>query len=254
MANQLFKTNSVAALNQQISLKQVFKKFENRAGQFNILQEIDLEIRQNEFVVITGKSGSGKSTLLNMITGIDRPTAGEVSVNGVDVHLLREKNLAPWRGRAIGIVFQFFQLMPTLTVLENVLLPMDFCKVISANKRKARAMDLLAQTDITAQANKLPGLLSGGEQQRVAIARALANDPGVIVADEPTGNLDSITSAKIIKLFENQISAGKTVIVVTHEKNLPIKASRRVTIADGKIIDNQEFNTQLADKRTGETL
>ncbi len=223
----------------QIRLKDVVKTFENKAGRFNILQGIDLEIGQKEFVVITGKSGSGKSTLLNMMTGIDRPTSGLITVDGTDVHLLKESKMAAWRGRTIGIVFQFFQLMPTLTVLENVMLPMDFCNVVPGNKRKYKAMKLLEQTDVASHVHKLPGLLSGGEQQRVAIARALANDPSIVVADEPTGNLDSVTSEKIMNFFGDLVKNGKTVILVTHEKNMVMNATRYVTVADGKIISNK---------------
>jgi putative ABC transport system ATP-binding protein len=170
-----------------------------------------------------------------MITGIDRPTQGEVVVAGTEVHKLREGQIAGWRGRNIGVVFQFFQLLPTLTVLENIMLPMDFCNMYSSRERKQRALHLLEQVDMVDHAHKLPTALSGGQQQRVAIARALSNDPAIVVADEPTGNLDSRTADAVFHLFERLVEGGKTIVMVTHDEDLAKSVSRAVTIADGEI-------------------
>ena len=218
-----------------ISLRGVTKSYATPAGEFQALKSINLEIAPGEFVAVIGKSGSGKSTLSNMITGIDRPTAGEVVVAGTPVHKLSEGRIAEWRGRNVGVVFQFFQLLPTLTVLENILLPMDFCNMFSARERKERAYDLLAQVEMTDHADKLPTALSGGQQQRVAIARALSNDPAIIVADEPTGNLDSRTADAVFHLFENLVRDGKTILMVTHDDDMAKRVTRTVTIADGQI-------------------
>jgi ABC-type lipoprotein export system ATPase subunit len=188
-------------------------------------------------VAVIGKSGSGKSTLINMITGIDRPTSGEVLVNGTPVHTLSEGQLAVWRGRTIGVVFQFFQLLPTLTLAENIMLPMDFCGLYTPRERYARAMRLLEQMDMAAHANKLPSAISGGQQQRVAIARALANDPPILVADEPTGNLDSKTAESVFRMFEQLVDQGKTILMVTHDQDLAKRVTRTVIIADGEVID-----------------
>jgi len=186
-------------------------------------------------VAVVGKSGSGKSTLINMITGIDRPTTGEVWVAGTPVHTLTENQIAVWRGRTVGVVFQFFQLLPTLTALENVMLPMDFCNVYQAGERPEQAMKLLNLVGVGDQADKLPSNLSGGQQQRVAIARSLANDPPLLVADEPTGNLDPRTAAAVIELFSELAHHGKTILMVTHDEDLARKGSRLVTVADGQI-------------------
>ncbi len=183
-----------------------------------------------------GRSGSGKSTLLNMVAGIDRPSAGTVMVGGSSIERLSADRLAAWRGRAVGVVFQFFQLLPTLTVAENVMLPMDFCATYPARERRARAIGLLERVEIADQADKLPSALSGGQQQRVAIARALANDPPLIVADEPTGNLDSATSEAIFRLFAALRADGKTIVIVTHERDAVSGEGRVVTIADGCMI------------------
>ena len=199
------------------------------------MKGVDLKIDAGEFVAVVGKSGSGKSTLSNMITGIDRPTQGEVVVAGTEVHKLRESQIAGWRGRNIGVVFQFFQLLPTLTVVENVMLPMDFCNMYSSRQRKERALHLLEQVDMVDQADKLPTAISGGQQQRVAIARSLANDPALIVADEPTGNLDSRTADAVFHLFERLVNEGKTIVMVTHDDDLARSVGRAVTIADGQI-------------------
>jgi len=219
-----------------IDLRGVFKAFETAAGAFYALRGIDLTVDAGEFVAIVGKSGSGKSTLLNVVTGIDRPTSGEVYVAGTAIHALGENALAVWRGRQVGIVFQFFQLMPTLTAVENVMLPMDFGGVDVPGGRDARARDLLAQVDLAGHAGKLPAMLSGGEQQRVAIARALANDPPLLFADEPTGNLDTATTEAIFVLFERLVAAGKTIVIVTHDADLAARCGRTLTISDGRVV------------------
>jgi putative ABC transport system ATP-binding protein len=216
-----------------IRLRGVAKTYETEAGEFNALRGIDLDIGAGEFVAIVGRSGSGKSTLLNMMAGIDRPTAGTVAVGGTAIQELTHDRLAAWRGRTVGIVFQFFQLLPALTAAENVMLPMDFCRTVPARRRLPRALELLGRVGVAEQADKLPSALSGGEQQRVAIARALANDPPVILADEPTGNLDSATSAEIFRLFGELTGDGKTLVVVTHERDAASIAGRTVTLADG---------------------
>lgn len=220
-----------------ITLHQVHKVYKNAAGGYIALQNIDLTIGQGEFVGIIGRSGSGKSTLINMITGIDRPTSGEVYVGGTAVHSLTENQIARWRGRNLGIVFQFFQLLPNLSVIENVMLPMDFCHSFPLGERRQRAIKLLEMTDMVEHATKSPSALSGGQQQRVAIARALANDPPVIIADEPTGNLDSKTADNMFKLFENLVAEGKTVIMVTHDSSLARRVSRTVLIVDGEVVN-----------------
>jgi putative ABC transport system ATP-binding protein len=216
-----------------ITLRGVTKTFETPAGAFPALCGIDLDIQAGEFVAIVGRSGSGKSTLLNMVAGIDRPSSGTVAVGGTAIQGLTHDQLATWRGRTVGVVFQFFQLLPTLTVAENVMLPMDLCGTVPAGRRRARALDLLSRVEVPDQADKLPSTLSGGQQQRVAIARALANDPLLILADEPTGNLDSATSASIFRLFGELARDGKTVVIVTHEREAISGAGRSVTLADG---------------------
>lgn len=221
-----------------IQLNQVSKWFETEAGRFDAIKNINLEINQGEHLAIVGKSGSGKSTLLNMLTGIDHPSRGSVSINSTDVHSLDESSLAKWRGRNVGIVFQFFQLIPTLTVRENLLLAMDFVGSIPRHERIARSDALLAQVGIAAHADKLPASLSGGEQQRAAIARALANDPPVLVADEPTGNLDSKTTEAIQRLFADLVKNGKTVIVVTHEDVSHSDYSRIISLQDGAVVSD----------------
>jgi ABC-type lipoprotein export system ATPase subunit len=198
---------------------------------------VDLQVDRGEFVAVIGKSGSGKSTLINMITGIDRPTGGEVFVGDTPVHRLSEGKLAEWRGRNVGVIFQFFQLLPTLTVIENLMLPMDFCNMYRRRERRERSMFLLEQVELVEQAYKLPSALSGGQQQRVAIARALANDPTLLVADEPTGNLDSKTAESVFRLFEQLVDEGKTIVMVTHDRDLAERVTRTVIIADGEIIE-----------------
>ena len=220
-----------------ISLRQVVKTFETAAGAFTALKGIDLQVKPGEFVAVVGKSGSGKSTLLNMITGIDRPSSGEVRVGDTPVHKLNEGQMAVWRGRNVGIFFHFFKLLPTLTLIENVILPMDFCNTFPARERDKRAMQLLDLVEMTPHAHKLPSAVSGGEQQRVAIARALANDPPIIVADEPTGNLDSKTAESVFRLFERLVDQGKTVVMVTHDKDLTRRVTRTAIVSDGKIVN-----------------
>jgi len=222
-----------------IKLSAVTKTFPAVEGGFTALNDVNLTLPAGEYVAIVGKSGSGKSTLLNMLTGIDHPSTGTVVIEDTNVHMLGESELANWRGRNIGIVFQFFQLIPTLTVIENVLLAMDFVNVIPKNMRKRRAQRLLEQVGIERHAHKLPAELSGGEQQRAAIARALANDPPILVADEPTGNLDTHTTEVIQHLFQELVDAGKTVIVVTHDSTSVNRFGRVITIKDGVVESDQ---------------
>jgi putative ABC transport system ATP-binding protein len=218
-----------------IQLEALTRIYPTPAGLVTVLQNVTVNIASGQLAAITGKSGSGKSTLLNLLTGIDRPTSGRVVVGGAAIHDLNEDQRAAWRGRNLGIVFQFFQLIPTLTVLENVLLPMELSGHLPARQRKARALALLEQVDIHAQADKFPMTLSGGQQQRAAIARALANDPGLLVADEPTGNLDSQTAAQVFDLFRQLVAQGKTIVMVTHERELARRADQVISLADGKI-------------------
>jgi putative ABC transport system ATP-binding protein len=225
-----------------IELQAVTKTYAGNAMQFTALSNIALRICDGEYVAVVGKSGSGKSTLLNMLTGIDHPSAGRVVINGVDVHSLGESQLATWRGKSVGIVFQFFQLIPTLTILENILLAMEFVGVVPPKERQRRAGMLLGQVGIDPQANKLPSTLSGGEQQRAAIARALANDPPILVADEPTGNLDSYATQVVHGLFRQLVDAGKTVIVVTHDSSAGARFERVITLKDGKV-DSDNLQT-----------
>ena len=237
-ANETSRGHALGRNGHLIDLLQIVKTFEGAAGAFTALQGIDLQVDAGDFVAVIGKSGSGKSTLLNMIAGIDRPTSGEAWVNGSAVHRLSEGQAAIWRGRNVGVVFQFFQLLPTLTALENVMLPMDFCNLYSDGERERRAHYLLGLVDMEPRADKLPSTLSGGEQQRVAIARALANDPPLILADEPTGNLDSKTAAIAFRLFEELAQQGKTVVIVTHDKELAHTVLHQIEIADGRIASN----------------
>jgi putative ABC transport system ATP-binding protein len=216
-----------------ISFRNLTKSYVTAAGEFCALRNVTLNIGSGEYIAVVGKSGSGKSTLLNMLGGIDRPSSGVVQVGDKVIIDLNEDQLARWRGKTIGFVFQFFQLLPTLTAAENVMLAMDFSGVIAANERSARARDLLRRVGVSPHADKLPTALSGGEQQRVAIARAMANDPPVILADEPTGNLDSYTTDAILHLLGELAGEGKTVVIVTHERLLPASINRKVELVDG---------------------
>lgn len=222
-----------------VDILQVVKTYQSEAGTFTALDHVDLQVEPGEFVSVIGKSGSGKSTLINMIAGIDRPTAGKVVINGTSIQNFKEGQMARWRGQHIGVIFQFFQLLPTLTVAENVMLPMDFCRMYTPAEREERAIDLLEKVDMADQAHKLPAQMSGGQQQRVAIARALANDPPLILADEPTGNLDSNTAGSVFHLFEGLVAGGKTILMVTHDHDLARRATRTITIADGEIINEE---------------
>ncbi len=224
-----------------ITLEGVSKVFDTPAGPFPALKAVDLRIDPGEFVAVVGKSGSGKSTLVNLLTGIDRASAGRITVAGTEVNALAPSALAAWRGRTVGVVFQFFQLLPTLTVAENVMLPMDFCGTTPPAERLPRALALLAQVGIADQAHKLPASLSGGQQQRAALARALANDPPILVADEPTGNLDSVTADAVLELFAGLAREGRTVVMVTHERDLGRFITRTVTLVDGEVAAPSAF-------------
>lgn len=228
---------SIATTHPIINLHNVNKSYKTAVGDYLALKDVDLQINAGEFVSIIGKSGSGKSTLLNMITGIDRPNTGEVYVNDTAVHQLSENKMARWRGKNLGVVFQFFQLLPTISVIENIMLPMDFCHTFPMRERTKRALSLLEMVELVEHAYKLPTALSGGQQQRVAIARALANDPPVVIADEPTGNLDSKTADSVFELFRNLVAQGKTIIIVTHDSGLAKRTDRTALIADGEIVN-----------------
>jgi putative ABC transport system ATP-binding protein len=219
-----------------IELRRVTKTYNTPAGPFQALQDVDMSIGAGELTVITGKSGSGKSTLLNLIGGIDRATSGDVTVAGLSIQHSSERTLAAWRGATVGVVFQFFQLLPTLTVVENVMLPMDFLRARPPGTRRPRAIELLDRVGLADQADKLPSALSGGQQQRVAIARALANDPKIITADEPTGNLDSETAKTVLDLFRALAAEGRAVIVATHERDISALATRTVSLLDGRLV------------------
>jgi putative ABC transport system ATP-binding protein len=223
-----------------VQICEAVKVYETPAGKFTALAGVNLNIAQGEFVAVVGKSGSGKTTLLNLLAGIDRSTSGEVTVAGTDLGFISESGLAEWRGQNVGLVFQFFQLLPTLTIVENVQLPMDFAKKIGVTDRRARALELLEHVGIRDQADKLPAMLSGGQQQRAAIARALANDPPILLADEPTGNLDEHTRKSVLELFDKLHADGRTIIMVTHEHDVRSFASREVHLADGRIVDGAQ--------------
>jgi putative ABC transport system ATP-binding protein len=224
--------------NYLVHVDNVIKNFQGPAGAIHVLKGVNLTVHAREFVGVRGPSGSGKSTLINMITGIDRPTNGSVRVAGQPIEKMSENELARFRGKHIGVIFQFFQLLPTLTIIENVMLPMDFCRIWHPKERPERAMQLLEQMGLADQAHKLPNTLSGGQQQRAAIARALANDPPLLVADEPTGNLDSKTADKVFSLFEELVTGGKTFIMVTHDKDLAQRMPRLVEVFDGVLYEN----------------
>ncbi|MGD8790999.1 MAG: ABC transporter ATP-binding protein [Anaerolineae bacterium] len=219
-----------------IDLRGITKVYQTDAGPFPALKEVDLQVWAGEFVAVVGKSGSGKSTLINMFTGIDHPTAGQVVVARTPIRQLDEGQMAEWRGRHLGIVFQFFQLLPTLTLAENIMLPMDLCRVYEPGQRRDRALYLLNQVGLAGDADKFPSSVSGGHQQRAAIARALANDPPILVADEPTGNLDSKTAEAVFGLFRSLVDGGKTILMVTHDEELAARAQRTLTLADGEFV------------------
>lgn len=219
-----------------VDLQQIVKKYESATGAVAALKGISLQIKAGEFVAIIGKSGAGKTTLVNMVTGIDRLTSGEVWVGGVAVHRLDEGKLAAWRGRNVGVIFQSFHLLPTLTVLQNVMMPMDFAHLYSLRQRQERAMNLLEQMGIADHAHKRPSAVSGGQQQRVAIARALANDPPLLVADEPTGSLDSVTAETVFQVFKDLIKQGKTILAVTHDMDLAGQVTRAIELVDGEML------------------
>jgi putative ABC transport system ATP-binding protein len=211
------------------------KSFPVAGGEVTVLKGISFDVNQGEFVTIVGPSGNGKSTLLNMITGIDRPSAGQVIVTGEQVHTMSENKLAAWRGQHVGIVFQFFQMLPSLSLLQNVILPMDLARKYSVRERRERALHLLELVGLSDKINKLPGMVSGGQQQRAAIARALSNDPQLVVADEPTGNLDTRASEDVFNLFQRLVDQGKTLLMVTHDKELARQVPRIIEIIDGQI-------------------
>ncbi len=237
LPNQNQATTVHSKNNYLVELNQVVKVYDTPAGPFTALKNIDLKVAPGEFVAVIGKSGSGKSTLINMITGIDHPTVGEVYVANTPLHALPEGAMARWRGRNLGVIFQFFQLLPTLTLVENIILPMELCNLYTAKERHEQAMHLLEMVGIADQADKFPSAISGGQQQRVAIARSLANDPDILVADEPTGNLDTKTSDSIFEIFTNFVTQGKTILMVTHDRDLASRVNRVVLIADGEIVD-----------------
>ena len=240
-------THSNGAL---IDLRSVFKSYPTGAGEVPVLRGIDLQVQSGEFIGLVGPSGSGKSTLINMITGIDRPTSGDVWIAGQRINDLSENRLASFRGRHIGIIFQFFQLLPTLTVVENVMLPMDFCRVGKRNERRDRALALLELVGVPEIADQLPSQTSGGQQQRAAMARALANDPQLILADEPTGNLDTMSAGLVFALFEELVERGKTLIMVTHDKELAALVPRIEELRDGHLVTARSAQRPVAPATT----
>lgn len=221
-----------------VELKEVSKVYQGPAGDIHALRDVNLSVAEGEFIGVRGPSGSGKSTLLNVITGIDHPTDGEITIAGQDIVGLNENQLARWRGKQVGVIFQFFQLLPTLNVIENIMLPMEFARAWKAKERPERAMQLLEQVDLADQAYKLPNTLSGGQLQRAAIARSLSNDPRLVVADEPTGNLDSKTADRVFALFEGLVDRGVTFMMVTHDTNLAQRFPRLLEVLDGRLNDN----------------
>jgi ABC-type lipoprotein export system ATPase subunit len=220
-----------------IEVRDLYKYYQTPAGDLPALRGVNLHVKRGEFLAVVGKSGAGKSTLVNMLTCIDRPSSGDIFFNNQPVHVLSEDQKARWRGKNLGVVFQFFQLLPSLNLIENITLAMDFNNAYSLRERHERALHLLEQVGIAEHACKVPAKISGGQQQRVAIARALANDPPLIIADEPTGNLDSSTAGEIFDLFTSLVDQGKTLLVVTHDKEIAARASRRIEISDGQIVN-----------------
>ena len=232
----MISNNGNGSLKSIIELKNIVKSFPVGDSEITILHDISLDIQKGEFVSIVGPSGNGKSTLLNMVTGIDRPSDGEVIVLGNNVHAMSENQLAKWRGQDVGIIFQFFQMLPSLSLLQNIVLPMEFAKKYARSERRERALELLDMVDLADQANKLPSMVSGGQQQRAAIARALATDPPLLIADEPTGNLDAKTAGQVFDLFMRLIEEqGKTMLMVTHDQELAARIPRKVEIVNGRI-------------------
>ncbi|MBI9045702.1 MAG: ABC transporter ATP-binding protein [Anaerolineaceae bacterium] len=236
MASKIKQENSKQT--PALSLKNVVKNYKTEAGLFPALKSISLDIYAGEFTGIFGKSGAGKSTLVNMITGVDHITEGEIWVGDIPIHKKSQDELACWRGTNVGVVYQSFELLPQLSLIDNVMLPMDFCGKYFPGESPKRALELLEQVEIAEHAYKSPNLISGGQQQRVAIARALANDPDIIVGDEPTGNLDSVTSETILKLFENLVAQGKTVIMVSHDPTYAARMDHVIQIVDGEVVEN----------------
>jgi putative ABC transport system ATP-binding protein len=228
-----------------IQISDAVKTYPLGAGEVVAVDHLSLDIAQGEFVAVVGRSGSGKTTLLNLLAGIDRPTSGTVQAAGADLGSLSESGLAAWRGQNVGLVFQFFQLLPTLTAVENVMLPMDFARKIPTGERQDRAQQLLDQVGVGDQADKLPATLSGGQQQRAAIARALANDPPLLLADEPTGNLDSSTAEAVLALFAGLNAEGRTIVVVTHERDIRSVVGREVTLVDGRVVDDKRMGVSV---------
>jgi putative ABC transport system ATP-binding protein len=231
-----------------VQVKEVHKSYPVGDDQIEVLKGISFDIHAGEFVALVGTSGNGKSTLLNMVTGIDHPSRGQVIVTGRAIHTMRENQLAVWRGANVGIVFQFFQLLPALSLLQNIVLPMDFVKRLKPRERQARAMHLLDLVGLADQAHKLPSMVSGGQQQRAAIARALANDPPLLVADEPTGNLDARTSGEVFDLFTRLAKEGMTLLMVTHEEELACQVPRTLEIRNGIIVRDENCSQQQSDQ------
>jgi len=229
-----------------IRLRGVTKRYETPSGPLLALQNVNLDIAAGEFLAVLGRSGSGKSTLLHMIAGIDTPTEGEIHIGHIPVHTLDQEQLASWRGKKLGVLFQFFQLIPTLTIVENVMLPMDFCQTYPSHKRRLRALELLNRLGVSDQADKWPADLSGGQQQRAALARALANGPSVLVADEPTGNLDSRTSEEVLFLLKGLAQEGTTVVMVSHERDLGCYVDRSICLSDGVVTNESAQGYQHA--------
>jgi len=242
MLEKVFSSN-VSKPDPLIELRQVVKTYQGSGGAVTALNGINLQVSKSEFLVITGKSGSGKTTLVNMVTGLDRSTSGELWISGAPLHQFSSEKAAKWRGQTLGVVFQSFELLPTLTVLQNVMLPMDFSHRYSVREQRQRALHLLEQVEIVEHAFKLPSALSGGQQQRVAIARALANDPAILIADEPTGSLDSGTANAVIDLFIGLAKRGRTIILVTHDKDIAKRGSRVITLLDGEITNEVKEGT-----------
>ncbi len=235
-----------------IELRNLVKIYQSMSGGFTALDGVGFTVPKGQYLAIVGKSGSGKSTLLNMIAGIDRPTSGDVVVGGTRIDDLPESDLARWRGTHVGVVFQFFQLLPNLTIAENVVLPMDFCDTYPSAQRRPRALELLDRVGIVEQSDKLPAALSGGQQQRAAIARALANNPVILVADEPTGNLDSRTADAVIELFSDLADAGTTVVIVTHERDVSNFVDRTIELSDGKVVSDAAGTRRASRRKAGD--